>query len=121
MAGLTPSKPLEIIPCGAPKNAGKERALDDRLKTMLKNFERALTAAMAGSTDVGHSLRNIQDAGYSLYLRVDCKRAGDSTEQLTLPARRGPEPTFKINGQDLAMLKALGIDPTRKLRKRRSS
>jgi hypothetical protein len=87
---------------------------------MLKNFERALTAAMAGSTDVGHSLRSIQDAGYSLLLRVDCKRDGTAEEQLTVQARRGPEPTFKINGQDLALLKSLGIDPTRQLRKRRS-
>jgi len=96
------------------------RKLDDNLKTMLKKFERALTAAMVGSTDVGHSLRNIQDAGYSLHLRVDCKRGEDAAEHVTVHARRGPEPTFKINGQDLALLKSLGIDPTRQLRKKRS-
>jgi hypothetical protein len=88
---------------------------------MLKEFERALNAAMAGSTDVGHTLRSIQNSGYSLFLRVDCQRQGDSCQQITLSQSQVPEPCFRIDGRDLALLRSLGIDPTRRVRKRRTS
>ena len=74
---------------------------------------------MADSADVGHSLRSIRDAGYSLSLRVDCHRQGSSEEQITVPARGLPEPTFQINGEDLSFLRSIGIDPTRRLRRRK--
>ena len=41
-----------------------------------------------------------------------------------LPAPRDPapagEPSFRINGGDLALLRSLGIDPTRTVRRRKS-
>ncbi|MCH9648508.1 MAG: hypothetical protein K0U98_09730 [Deltaproteobacteria bacterium] len=77
---------------------------------------------MADSSEVGDSLRDLQDAGCSLYLLVDCQRDGSPREQLTLPTRRRtPEPTFQINGTDLTFFKSIGIDPTRRLRRRRST
>ena len=75
---------------------------------------------MADSSEVGDSLRDLQDAGCSLYLLVDCQRDGSPRAQLTLPTRRSSEPTFQINGNDLTFFKSIGIDPTRQLRRRRS-
>ena len=99
----------------------KESLLDQHLHSLLKTFGKVLSAAMAESADVGQSLRTIRDAGYSLYLRVDCQREGASEEQITVAARGLPEPNFQINGDDLTFLRSIGIDPTRKLRRRRPS
>jgi len=89
---------------------------------MLRELRRALSEAISDSTEVTRTLRRIREEGYSLYLLVDCKRdreAGD--EPLTLAAGRGPgEPVFQINGTDLSFLRSIGIDPTRRLRRRRT-
>jgi hypothetical protein len=77
-------------------------------------------------------LRKIREEGYSLYLLVDCKRDSGDPEPLALtPASRvatasrvgatTTDPSFQINGRDLSFLKSIGIDPTRRLRRRRST
>jgi hypothetical protein len=98
---------------------------------MLRDLRRALSDAISESTEVSRTLRKIREEGYSLYLLVDCKReAGDlDALQLAGPSRasqaaraRGAEtePSFQINGRDLSFLKSIGIDPTRRLRRRRT-
>jgi hypothetical protein len=89
---------------------------------MLRDLRRALSEAISESTEVSRTLRKIREEGYSLYLLVDCKREAAEQEQLALPAAKlaAGEPTFQIDGRDLSFLKSIGIDPTRRLRRRRS-
>jgi hypothetical protein len=90
---------------------------------MLRELRRALSDAISESTEVSRTLRKIREEGYSLYLLVDCKReAGDlDALQLASPPRASDaDPSFQINGRDLSFLKSIGIDPTRRLRRRRS-
>ena len=90
---------------------------------MLRDLRRALSDAISESTEVSRSLRKIREEGYSLYLLVDCKRDGSGEESLALSspraAVRAADPAFQINGRDLSFLRAIGIDPTRRLRRRR--
>jgi hypothetical protein len=107
---------------------------------MLKDLRRALSDAISESSEVSRSLRKIREEGYSLYLLVDCKRESSEGEPLALsPAGRmssrstsssaasssssasGADPCFQINGRDLSFLKSIGIDPTRRLRRRRTT
>jgi hypothetical protein len=86
---------------------------------MLSEFRRALYDAISDSTDVHRTWRQLREEGYSLFLLVDCKRQDGE-----LPVERGKmplppqEPVFQINGQDLSFLKSIGIDPTRRARRR---
>jgi hypothetical protein len=98
--------------------------LDEKLHQMLRELRRALTEAISESSDVSRTLRKIREEGYSLYLLVDCKRESlDDDDSLPVsPARRLPaEPVFRIDGRDLSFLRSIGIDPTRRLRRRRST
>ena len=68
------------------------------------------------------TLRKIREEGYSLYLLVDCKRDLSELEPLTFttaPRLTSGEPTFQIDIRDLSFLRSIGIDPTRRLRRRR--
>jgi hypothetical protein len=96
---------------------------------MLRDLRRALSEAISDSPDVGRTLRRIREEGYSLYLLVDCKRDpfGDD-DPLPVASRmarrererdREREPVFQINGPDLHFLRSIGIDPTRRSRRRR--
>jgi hypothetical protein len=99
--------------------------LDDKLHQMLRELRRALSDAISESTEVSKTLRKIREEGYSLYLLVDCKREGGDPEALPLghsqPRVSDGDPSFLINGKDLSFLKSIGIDPTRRLRRRRAN
>jgi len=98
--------------------------LDDKLHQMLRDLRRALSDAISESPDVSRTLRRIREEGYSLYLLVDCKReALDDDDPLPVASRMGRrerDPVFQINGPDLHFLRSIGIDPTRRSRRRRS-
>lgn len=91
---------------------------------MLRDLRRALSDAISESSEVNRTLRKIREEGYSLYLLVDCKRDANDQEPLALtepprlPSRTG-EPVFQIDIRDLSFLRSIGIDPTRRLRRRR--
>jgi len=54
---------------------------------------------------------------------VDRKREDETPEGIELTADRPPpsgEVLFRIDRQDLEFLRSIGIDPTRRLRRRRS-
>lgn len=98
--------------------------MDDKLHHMLRDLRRALSEAILESSEVSRTLRKIREEGYSLYLLVDCKREANEPEALPAPAAKSPkspagEPLFQIDGRDLSFLKSIGIDPTRRLRRRR--
>jgi len=91
---------------------------------MLRELRRALSDAISDSSEVSRTLRRIREEGYSLYLLVDCKRdmLGEDDDALPVASRRGGrerEPVFQINGPDLHFLRSIGIDPTRRSRRRR--
>jgi hypothetical protein len=100
--------------------------LDAKLNHMLRDLRRALSDAISESSEVSRTLRRIREEGYSLYLLVDCKRESDlSGEPLAIGASVSSssgsgDPAFQINMQDLSFLKSIGIDPTRRLRRRRT-
>lgn len=96
--------------------------LDDKLHHMLRDLRRALSEAIAESSEVSRTLRRIREEGYALYLLVDCKRELLDVEPVLPPVPRpaAGDPVFQIDGRDLSFLKSIGIDPTRRLRRRRA-
>lgn len=86
-----------------------------RTRRLLADLSRALFGALAESSEVNRELARLEQAGLTLHLRVDCApsagaRAGE-------PA--APGVTFRIDADDLAFLRSVGIDPTRRLRRPR--
>ena len=101
----------------------EDETLDDKLHQMLRELRRALSEAISESPEVNRTLRKIREEGYSLYLLVDCKRDVDDREPVALTAPRwsssSSDPAFQIDGRDLNFLRSIGIDPTRRLRRRK--
>jgi hypothetical protein len=103
----------------ANRPGGDMATQDSDLKSMLRDLGRALSAAISDSPEVGRTLRRIRREGYSLQLLLDCKRdpgiadsAGSNGGACSL------EPSFRIDARDLSFLRSIGIDPTRRLRRR---
>ena len=101
------------------------------MNELLRDLGQALVDAIADSPEVDKTLLRVQQAGYSLYLTVECRQdEEDADERSRIPLRgrrdrlpgrdRLPEPVFKINTSDLTFLRSIGIDPTRKSPRRRS-
>lgn len=96
--------------------------MDERRRTFMRELERALLEAISESEEVHRTLHHMHREGYTLRLFLDCQPAGEpgpepaiKTSNTTRPA----EPAFRINSDDLFLLRALGIDPTRKSRARK--
>ncbi len=100
-----------------------ENSLDDRMRLLLRDLSRALFEAISDSHDVHRSLRQLRSEGYRLQLLVDCKPTPTAPVPVTAPVepeptRAQPEPAFRIDGEDLSFLRSIGIDPTRRRRRR---
>lgn len=97
---------------------------DDRdLHQMLRDFSRALSGAIAESPDLERTLRRIRREGYSLQLTINFSRTSPAMDPVGVGAQalgRSSEPTFCIDVRDLSFLRSIGIDPTRRLRRRKS-
>jgi hypothetical protein len=97
--------------------------VDDKIKQLLQELGTAINESISGSDDVNRQIQRIRDEGYDLYVVLDAtiglnkqdSEAADDEEAL-VPAKPVREVQFRINVNDLAMLRALGIDPTRKVR-----
>lgn len=100
---------------------GRRDELDAKLRRLLQDLRSAITEALTDSADVNRSMDQIREEGWSVYLVIDRKREDETPEGIELTGEEsgGEAPTFLINSRDLAFLKSVGIDPTRRVRRRR--
>jgi len=109
--------------------------MDDKIKQLLRDLGTAINESISGSDDVNAQIQKIRDEGYNLYVVLDATIGLNRTDEedeapqpssspsTELVVRNGAgsnrEVQFRINVNDLALLRALGIDPTRKVRSTR--
>jgi len=105
--------------------------LDDKIKQLLRDLGTAINESISGSEDVNRHMQKIRAEGYDLYVVLDAtiglnRQDGDEEQQQPEPtaalvARNsaGKDAQFRINVNDLSLLRSLGIDPTRKVRSAR--
>ena len=99
--------------------------MDDKIKQLLQDLGTAINESISTSDDVNRHIQRIRDEGYDLYVVLDAtiglnKQDGEEdssspTEAVAI-AKPPKEVQFRINVNDLALLRGLGIDPTRKVR-----
>lgn len=100
--------------------------VNDKLKQLLRELGSAINESISSSDDVNRQIQKIRDEGYDLYVVLDAtiglnKQDG---EEAPTPAPAAlvisdKDVQFRINVNDLSLLRALGIDPTRKVRSSR--
>jgi hypothetical protein len=101
--------------------------LDDKIKQLLQQLGTAINDSISSSDDVNEHIQRIRDEGYNLYVVLDAtiglNRLGDDIDETPAPdpaagmlVKSDREVQFRIDVNDLALLRALGIDPTRKVR-----
>lgn len=98
--------------------------MDDKIKQLLQDLGTAINESISGSEDVNRHIQRIRDEGYDLYVVLDAtiglNKQGAEDEETDdthpVPAAPPKEVQFRINVNDLALLRALGIDPTRKVK-----
>jgi hypothetical protein len=100
--------------------------VDDKIKQLLQELGTAINESISTSEDVNRHIQRIRDEGYDLYVVLDAtiglNKQGESSDEddtAVIPAEPPREVQFRINVNDLALLRALGIDPTRKVRSAR--
>ena len=107
---LTAAGPFAIV----------ESDVDEKIKQLLRELGTAINESISGSDDVNKQIQRIRDEGYNLYVVLDATiglNRQDEPEQPTeVIVKSDKEIQFRININDLALLRALGIDPTRKVR-----
>ena len=97
--------------------------MDEKIKQLLAELGTAINESISSSDDVNQHIQRIRDEGYDLYVVLDAtiglnKQDEDSDEEDGPPVAAEPptEVQFRINVNDLSLLRSLGIDPTRKVR-----
>jgi hypothetical protein len=95
--------------------------VDDKIRQLLQELGTAINESISGSEDVSRHIQKIRDEGYDLYVVLDAtiglnKQEPDTEDGVVVPAEPPKAVQFRINVNDLAMLRALGIDPTRKVK-----
>ena len=99
--------------------------MDERIKQLLQDLGTAINESISGSDDVNRHIQRIRDEGYDLYVVLDAtiglnkqdEENGSGSDTSVEAVKEPPkEVQFRININDLALLRALGIDPTRKVR-----
>jgi hypothetical protein len=95
--------------------------VDDRIKQLLRDLGTAINESISGSDDVNKQIQKIRDEGYNLYVVLDATIGLNRQEESEVPAevvavKSSKDVQFRININDLALLRSLGIDPTRKVR-----
>jgi hypothetical protein len=98
--------------------------VDEKIKQLLRELGTAINESISGSDDVNKQIQKIRDEGYNLYVVLDAtiglNRDGEPEAapqaELVVKDRNNKDVQFRININDLALLRALGIDPTRKVR-----
>lgn len=97
--------------------------MDDKIKQLLQELGTAINESISGSEDVNRHIQKIRDEGYDLYVVLDAtiglnKQEAEEPDEdgVVVPAQPPKEVQFRINVNDLSMLRSLGIDPTRKVK-----
>ena len=104
--------------------------MNDRIKQLLRELGTAINDSISSSDDVHRHIQRIRDEGYDLYVVLDAtiglNKQDDDDSAAPALAAESPQPTaivksdksvqFRINVNDLALLRGLGIDPTRRVR-----
>jgi hypothetical protein len=95
--------------------------VDDRIKQLLRDLGTAINESISGSDDVNKQIQKIRDEGYNLYVVLDATIGLNRQDDEEVPAevvavKSSKDVQFRININDLALLRSLGIDPTRKVR-----
>ncbi len=97
--------------------------MNDRIKQLLRELGSAINESISNSDDVSRHVQSIRDEGYELYVVLDAKiglnkQPGRPGERQAEPVAVVPETEvqFRINVNDLALLRSIGIDPTRKVK-----
>lgn len=100
--------------------------VNDKLKQLLRELGSAINESISSSDDVNRQIQKIRDEGYDLYVVLDATIGLNRQDGEEAPA---PAPAalvisdkdvqFRINVNDLSLLRTLGIDPTRKVRSSR--
>ena len=103
--------------------------MDEKIKQLLQQLGSAINESISSSDDVNEQIQKIRDEGYNLYVVLDATiglnrqdEENDATPaggQPELIVKNDKEVQFRINVNDLALLRSLGIDPTRKVRSSR--
>jgi hypothetical protein len=100
--------------------------VDDKIKQLLRDLGNAINESISASDDVNQQIQRIRDEGYNLYVVLDATiglNKQDEEEQTEsrgeLTVKSDKDVSFRINVNDLALLRAIGIDPTRKVRSTR--
>jgi hypothetical protein len=109
-----------------------EAQVDDKIKELLRELGTAINESISSSDEVNRQIQRIREEGYNLYVVLDAtiglnKAGEEGSEESEEPAeaqtelivKNDREVQFRINVNDLALLRALGIDPTRKVRSMR--
>src|SRR5256885_1739559 len=104
--------------------------MDDKIKQLLRDLGTAINESISGSDDVNRHIQKIREEGYDLYVVLDAtiglnKQDDDEPAVVTSAPAEAPQTAvvrsdksvqFRINVNDLALLRQLGIDPTRRVR-----
>lgn len=102
--------------------------MDEKIKQLLRDLGTAINESISGSEDVNRHIQRIRDEGYNLYVVLDATIGLNKTDEEPSDLAVTPETTpvtdskdihFRINVNDLALLRSLGIDPTRKVKSAR--
>ena len=105
--------------------------MDDKIKQLLRELGTAINESISSSDDVNRQIQRIRDEGYKLYVVLDgtigLNKQGDEDDDEQVPAAaaelvvrdENKDVQFRINVNDLSLLRGLGIDPTRKVRSTR--
>jgi hypothetical protein len=110
------------------RRADSETRVDDKIKQLLRELGSAINESISSSDDVNRHIQRIRDEGYNLYVVLDAtiglnKQGVGDDEDARPPATaelvvrdENKDVQFRINVNDLSLLRGLGIDPTRKVR-----
>ena len=104
--------------------------VDDKLKELLKELGDKINESISTSDDVNSQIQRIRDEGYDLYVFLDATiglgkdgQVGTITHGRTVAQLQKDQTSavvsavqFRINVKDLAFLRSVGIDPTRKVK-----
>lgn len=97
--------------------------MSTRLEQLLKRLQNAISMALDGSSAVSSALEELEDEGLAVYVVIDDPESeADPEAWRVLPGGdREVDDTvdFRIDQTDLGILRKLGIDPTRTLRRGR--